>query len=68
MTKLLSDKNIAVALMIIGVGLAIWGYQESNNIGNQLANSLTGSFTDKVMFILIGAAASFGVGLFMFRK
>lgn len=68
MAKVLSNKNIAVALMIVGVGLAIWGYQESGNLGNQLASSLTGSFTDKVMFIFIAAAASFGVGLFMFRK
>jgi hypothetical protein len=68
MAKALSNKNIALALIILGAGLAFWGYQESNGFGNQLSSSLTGSFTDRVTFIFIGAAVSFGVGVFMFRK
>lgn len=63
-----SMKIVSIALMVIGAGLAFWGYQTSGGVGSQLTSALTGSHTDKVMMLYIGGAASFVVGLFLFTK
>ena len=41
-------KIISIALMVIGVGLAFWGYQMSGSVGSKITQTITGSFTDKV--------------------
>lgn len=64
----MSNKMLGIALLIIGLGLAWWGYQQSESIGSQLAETVTGSPTDKVMMLYIGGAASFVVGLLMVLK
>lgn len=61
-------KIISIALIVIGVGLAFWGYQSSGSIASQLSHSLTGSYTDKVMTFYIGGAVSFFVGLYLLMK
>jgi len=63
-----SKKNISIVLMVIGAGLAIWGYDISGGFGSSVTQALTGSPTDKVMMLYIGGAASFAVGLFLFIK
>jgi len=61
-------KPVGIALIVIGVGLAFWGYQLSGSMGSQLSQALTGSHTDKVMTFYIGGAASFFIGLYLFIK
>ena len=63
-----SMKIISIALMILGIGLAFWGYQISGGLGSQLTQAFSGSPTDKVMMLYIGGAAGFVVGLFLFIK
>jgi hypothetical protein len=63
-----SKKIVSIALMAVGAGLTLWGYQMSEGFGSQLTNALTGSHTDKVMMLYIGGAASFAVGLFLYLK
>ncbi len=62
------NKIIGIVLLVIGAGLAFWGYQISGSVGSQLSKSLTGSFTDKVMILYIAGAASFAVGAYMLSK
>ena len=59
---------ISIILMVVGVGLAIWGSQMSGSFGSQLNQAFTGSYTDKTMIVLIAGAACFIVGLFLFVK
>ena len=59
---------IGLVLVVIGAGLAIWGYQMSGSIGSQLNQALSGSPSDKVMACYIGGAASLVVGLFLLLK
>ncbi len=59
---------ISIALMVIGIGLAFWGYQMSGSIGSQITQTITGSYADKVMILYIGGAASFIVGLYLYIK
>lgn len=62
------NKMIGVVLTVVGIGLAIWGYQMSGSIGSQLNEALTGSQGDKVMMLYIGGAACIVAGLFMISR
>ena len=64
----LAMKPVSIALIIIGIGLAFWGYQLSGSVGSQISQALTGSHTDKVMTFYIGGAVSFFIGLYLFIK
>lgn len=64
----LDKKIISIALMVIGVGLAYWGYQMSGSVGSQLNQAFTGSASDGVIIRYIGGAVSFVIGLYLFKK
>lgn len=68
MAKESNRKAISIVLMVIGVGLVIWGYQISGSVGSQFTRAFAGSNTDKVMTLYISGAASFVVGLYLFIK
>jgi hypothetical protein len=61
-------KIIGIALVVIGLGLALWGYQLSGSVGSQITQAVTGSDTDKVMTFYITGAVSFVVGIFLFTR
>jgi len=61
-------KILGVVLLVLGVGLAIWGYQLSGSVESQVTQAVTGSDTDKVMTLYIMGAVSFFVGIFLFIK
>jgi len=61
-------RAIGIALLVMGAGLAFWGFQLSESVGSQVTELVTGSETDRVMMLYIGGAVSFAVGLFLFLK
>lgn len=61
-------KIIAIALIVLGAGVAIWGYQLSGSVESQVTEVVTGSDTDRVMSYYIGGAISFFIGLYLFIK
>lgn len=61
-------RAIGIGLVVVGVGLAFWGYQTSESVGSQLSRALTGSDTDEVMTLYIGGCASFVVGLYLLLR
>ena len=61
-------KIIGIVLMVVGLGLAFWGYRLSGSAGSQIAQAFAGSATDKVMTFYISGAVSFIVGLYLFLK
>ena len=65
MAKRSKSKIISIALIVIGIGLAFWGYQMSGSVGSKITQTITGSFTDKVMILYIAGAVSFIVGLYL---
>ena len=66
--SLSTKKIIGIALIVLGAGLAIWGYQGSGSVASQVTRAFSGSDTDKVMTLYIAGAASFVVGLFLIMK
>lgn len=61
-------RAIGIALLVLGAGLAFWGFQLSDSVGSQVTELVTGSETDRVMMFYIGGAVSFAVGLYLFLK
>ena len=61
-------KIIGIVLVVLGLGLAYWGYQLSGSVESQLTQAFTGSDTDRVMTFYIGGAVIFVVGLFLAVK
>jgi hypothetical protein len=59
-------KVIGIILIVVGAGLALWGYQLSGSVGSQITQAFTGSDTDKVMTLYITGAVSFVVGIYLF--
>jgi len=57
---------ISIVLIVLGLGLALWGYQMSGGFGSKVSLAITGSHSDKVMMLYIGGAASFVAGLYLF--
>ncbi len=58
----------AMVLLVVGSGLAFWGYQLSGSFSAQFSKAVTGSEGDKVMMLYIAGAASFAAGLFLLLK
>jgi len=61
-------RAIGLAMVVVGIGLAYWGYQISETLTVQLTTKVTGSLPDEVMFRYIGGAASGIAGLFLVLK
>lgn len=59
---------IGLALLVVGIGLAFWGYQMSDSVGSRLNEAFTGAVTDAVMVRYIGGAAGIVVGLYLLIK
>lgn len=62
------NKAVSLALIIIGAGLAVWGYQKSGGFESKITSALTGSFSDNVMMLYIGAAVCLVIGVYLFLK
>lgn len=63
-----TTKIIGIILMVVGIGLAIWGYQLSESLGSQITQAVSGSETDQVMMFYISGAVGFVVGLYLVGK
>ncbi|HEY7866493.1 MAG TPA: DUF3185 family protein [Psychromonas sp.] len=61
-------KIISIILIVLGIGLAVWGYQLSDSVGSEITQALTGADTDRVMTYYITGAVSFFVGIYLFSK
>ena len=60
-------KIAGIALIVIGLGLAVWGYRLSGSFGSQVTQAFSGA-DNKVMMAYIGGAVCFIVGLYLFVR
>ena len=63
-----TTKILGIVLVVIGLGLVIWGYQLSGSVGSRITQAVTGSDTDKVMAFYIAGAVSFVVGIYLSKN
>ena len=65
----MNQKSIGgIVLLVVGAGLAYWGYQEASSLGSQLNEAISGSPSDKVMIKYIAGAASAAAGIVLLTK
>jgi hypothetical protein len=57
------NRGIAIALLVGGIVLAIFGISAADSFSSDMSRFFTGHPTDKAMWMLIGGAAAAVVGL-----
>jgi uncharacterized BrkB/YihY/UPF0761 family membrane protein len=62
------SKILGLVLLVVGIGLAVWGYQMSDSLTARLSRSLIRSQSNEVMFRYIGGAVSAAVGFFLLAR
>jgi hypothetical protein len=58
------NKPIAVALLVVGIVLLIFGYNASHSASSTLSRVFTGSPTNKAMWLIIGGIIATILGVF----
>lgn len=58
------NKGIAVALLIVGILLIVWGVSASESFSSDVSRFFTGSPTNKAVWFLISGIVATLVGLF----
>lgn len=58
------NKGISFALLAVGILLFIWGVNVSESLSSDASRLLTGTPTDKAVWLLIGGVGVAIVGLF----
>ena len=64
----LATKTLALAFLAAAAGIAFWAFQKSEGLQSQVSSVLTGSPTDNVMMLYIGAAVCAVLGAFLLLK
>ena len=59
---------IGIILLVIGIGLFIWGINLYGAFGNKLARTISGSSTNETMMFLIAGAVCTVLGAVMVFK
>lgn len=63
-----NNKMISIVFMVVGAGLAIWGFQKSGGLDSKISSALTGSYTDNVMMLYISGAVCLAIGVYLYIK
>ena len=70
MAKKASNRKLAgVVLLVVGIILIAWGFNEAGSFGGKLSSAISGSPGDRVLWFYIGGGICAVAGLFLtFRK
>lgn len=68
MAKKSNTKLFSIILIVVGAGVAFFGYQQSQGVGSQLTNAFSGSYSNEVMIMLISGGVCLVAGLYLFFK
>jgi hypothetical protein len=64
----MNGKVVGIVLLVVGVGLLIWGFSISDSFSGKLSSALTGSPGDKAMILYITGGICSALGIFkLFR-
>lgn len=59
------NKGIGIALLVVGIILAIYGINASDSASSGVSRIFTGAPTNKALWLLLGGIGSAIVGVFM---
>ncbi len=59
------NKVVGLILIIVGIGVLYWGYNESQSVASQVSEAFSGAPQDKVMYKFIGGAVVLVVGIYL---
>lgn len=59
----MDKKVIAIVLLVVGIALLFWGYNMTQSTAEQLSEALTGSYSDKATWLMIGGGVSALLGI-----
>lgn len=66
------NKGIGIALLVVGIALIVFGINASGSVGSDISRAVSGTPTDKSMWLLLGGVAAAIVGFVVtfrgFRK
>jgi hypothetical protein len=57
------NKAIGIALLVAGVLLLVFGFQESHSFGSDVSRFFTGNPTDRSLWLIVGGALALVAGL-----
>lgn len=57
------NRTVSLILLVVGVILVIYGINASTSLGSDVSRAVTGSPTDKSMWLLIGGVVLAIIGL-----
>ena len=59
----MNKRYIGIALIVIGVALAVWGYNVYNSVGSQLSRAFSGEVPVKAWIGMVGGAICVIIGV-----
>lgn len=63
------SKSIALAVLVVGAVLLVWGINAYNSTGSEVTEALTGAPTDKsIWLIALGALGAIAGAVSLFRR
>jgi len=60
--RIIMNKGIGIALLVVGIALIGYGLNASDSVGSEVSRVVTGTPTDKSMWLLLGGTAATIVG------
>ena len=54
-----------IALLVVGVGLLVWGLNVSDSVGSAFSRAFTGSPTNKAIYLMLGGGLLSAAGLYV---
>ena len=63
------SKSLALAVLVVGAILLVWGINSANSAGSEVSEALTGAPTDKsIWLIALGALGALAGAFSLFRR
>ena len=56
------NKGIGIALLVVGIILLVYGFNASQSFASNVSQSVTGSPTNKALWLIVGGAAAAVIG------
>jgi hypothetical protein len=56
------NRGIGIALLVVGIILVVYGFNASDSMSSSVSRAVTGSPTNKTMWLLLGGTAAVIVG------